>query len=363
MAERDRADRIAWPAELLALRTGATPDGETSDEQTRSAQAAVAQAMADQTAQFQDRRQSLLSQSDILTARITQLRLEIEGTTIEKTSTTAQLGYIRTELAGVTELLQQKLVQVSRVLALERERARLEGVIGRLITDQAKTERAIAETDLQIHQLQEHFQEEVASSLVDTRRRLGDVRQKLAVADDVLRRVFVTAPLAGSVQGLRVAGPGQVIRPGEALLEIVPTHDRLQIDAHFQPANTADLRPGQQAEVRFPAFPARVTPVIMGRLESISHDRLIDETTHEPYFLGIVSIDPTNDRTGDPAHERAGESSGDSGSEPTGLPPALAAQLRAGMPAEVVVPTGERTVMSYLTEPLSNAMRRTFVEK
>jgi HlyD family secretion protein len=322
-AERDQTPEIVWPAELATL----------------PVQAKVAQAMNDQQAQFRDRRASLDGQAAILRARISQLRLEIQGMGIEKDSTGTQLGFIKTELTGVSDLFKQKLVELARLLALQREQARLEGTVGRLITDQARSERAIAETDLQIQQLQQHFQEQVATSLTDTRRQIGEVREKLAIARDVLARIYITAPIAGSVQALRVGGGGQVIRQGEPLLEIVPAHDRLQINAQFQPADVSDLRPGQTAEVRFPAFPARGTPLILGRVESVSGDRLVDDVTHLPYFLGIISVDPAT------------------------LPAEFASHLRPGMPAEVVVPTGERTVMSYLTDPLSRGLRRTFVER
>jgi HlyD family secretion protein len=327
VAERDHAEVIAWSPELLAMRDNP------------STGRLVAQAMTDQAAQFQDRRRSLAGQANILRARITQMRLEIDGMKIERTATETQLGYIRTELVGVKQLLDEKLVQLTRVLALQREGARLEGVIGQLVTDAARTERAIGEADLQITQLQEHFQEDVATALADTRRQLGELREKRAVADDVLARVYVTAPIGGAVQAVRVGGAGQVIRPGEPLLEIVPTRDRLQIEAQFRPTDIADLKTGQQAEIRLPAFPARGLPLLLGRIESISQDRLIDEATHQPYFLGIVAVDEA------------------------ALPPAVAAGLRAGMPAEVVVPTGERSVMSFLTDPLVNAMRRTMIEK
>jgi HlyD family type I secretion membrane fusion protein len=208
-----------------------------------------------------------------------------------------------------------------------------------LITDQARSERAIAETDLQIQQLQEHFQEQVAAALTDTRRQIGEAREKLTITRDILERIYIVAPVAGSVQALRVGGGGQVVRQGEPLLEIVPDHDRLQINAQFQPADVSDLRPGQTAEVRFPSFPSRGTQLILGRVESVSGDRLVDDVTHSPYFLGIISIDPVN------------------------LPAAFASHMRPGMPAEVLVPTGERTVMSYLTDPLSRGLRRTFVER
>ena len=275
----------------------------------------------------------------ILHERIRQIQVEIDGIRIERTSTEAQLGYIRSELAGVLVLYGQKLVPVSRVMALQRERARLEGSIGRLIADAAKAERNIAEIRLNIDQIEEKAQEEVANATTEVRQRIGETREKLTVAGDVLRRIDVVAPIAGSVQALRIAGGGQVIRPGEPLLEIVPGTYTLQIHAEFNPNDIADLRPGQEVEIRFPTFHARTTPLILGHFDLVSRDRLVDETTNQPYFLGLISTDEA------------------------GIPPGLRDRLRAGMPAEVIVPTGERTLMSYLVSPLSNSFRRALIEK
>jgi HlyD family secretion protein len=322
-AERALVETVPWPGVLAPFLPGEP----------------ASQAIADQSAQFQERRRSLRGQEDILEARIAQLQTEIEGIRIEHTATETQLGYIRTELAGVLELYAQKLVQLPRVMALQRERARLEGTIGRLIADAAKAGRNIAEIRLDIDQLREKFREEDARALTEVRQRIGETREKLTVADDVLRRSYIAAPIAGSVQGLRVGGSGQVIRQGEPLLDIVPTDYRLQISARFDPNDIADLRPGQQVEIRFPAFYARTTPLLLGRLESVSRDRLVEEGTGQPYFLGLITTEQLD------------------------IPPDLRGRIRAGMPAEVVVPLGERTIISYLVSPLSQSLRRTFIEK
>lgn len=323
IAERDNAPEITWPEDLLAL-----PDlGRTK------------RLIADQTTQFYNRRTALRGQEEILRTRIAQTRLEIEGMRRESEATASQLAYIKTELTGVKYLLVHKLVELPRVLALQRDQARLQGQEGRLLTEQARSAQSIAETELQIQQLTEQFQKEVSAALVDTRNHITEVREKLRIAQDVLARLIIVAPVGGEVQDVRVTGPGQVIRAAEPLLELVPTQDRLQVNAKFRPADIADLRPGLEAEVRFPAFPSRGIPIILGRVESVSGDRLVDGRDHTEYFLVIVSVE-----------ERA-------------LPATLRGRLRPGMPADVIVPTGERTIISYLTDPFFNALRHTFVER
>jgi HlyD family secretion protein len=108
---------------------------------------------------------------------------------------------------------------------------------------------------------------------------------------DRLRRVDVTAPVEGTVQSLKVFTIGQVIRPGEPLLDIVPKNERLNIEVEFSPNDIDGVLVGQQAEIRFPAFHSRTIPLFLGRLETVSLDRLVDEATKQPYYRGIVGLD------------------------------------------------------------------------
>lgn len=323
LAERDQAHAIDWPPDLLRRR----------DEPL------MARLMQDQTAQFNSRQVARQGQTDILGQRAEQLRQEIRGFDVERRATEQQLALIRREIISLQDLLRNRLVPVSRVMALEREQARLEGLVGRLLSDAAKAEQAISETQLQAAQLQQRFHEETAAALVETRQKIDDLRERIAVASDVLGRIEIRAPRAGTVLGLRVFGIGQVIRSGEALLEIVPFDDQLVVHAQFAPPDIANLQPGQEVEVRFPSFQSRTTPLILGRLDRLSQDRLTDATTGHPYFLGTVSVDKL------------------------ALPPSLEARLRAGMPAEIFVATGERTALSYLISPLTASLRRAFTEE
>ena len=127
----------------------------------------------------------------------------------------------------------------------------MQGAIGEAVANIAKSTGEIAEIDAQIQQLREKFQEEVAKSLVDVREKLADVRQKLVVAKDVLRRIEVVAPVAGTVQNLKVFTIGQVIRAGEPLLDIVPKNEKLDIEVQFSPNDIDGVLEGQQAELGF----------------------------------------------------------------------------------------------------------------
>nr|WP_294567188.1 HlyD family type I secretion periplasmic adaptor subunit [uncultured Rhodopila sp.] len=319
-AERDEQPAIKLPADIAAI----APDP------------VVEKDIADQQVQFDDRRRSLQSQVGILEARIDGFNTQIKGLVIEQDSTTRQVGYINQELVGLRQLLTVKLVPLDRVLSMERERTRLEGAIGQTIAEQARARNSIGETQMQMQELRHKFQEDTAAAITEVRQKISDLSERQRMAQDVMGRIDVRAPVAGTVQDLKVSGLGQVIRPGEALMSVVPDNESLIVRAQFAPSDISHVQAGQKAEVRFPSFHSRSIPVILGRLASVSRDRLTDEVTHQPYFLSLVAVNKLD------------------------IPATLQTQLRAGMPAEVIVSSGSRTVLSYLTSPLTEAWRKSF---
>lgn len=321
VAERDNAEAIAFPEELLNRR----------DQPVTSA------SIIDQQKQFDQRRDALSGQMAILTSRIEQLNTEISGLEQEAAATRRQLVAIDDELESKQELYKKNLIAKSQVLALEREKARLEGVVGRSVADKAKAEGSIGETNLQIQQLEKQFLEDVNSQILEARQKISDLRQRMVVATDVFTRLVVKAPLAGYVQNLRVFTQGAVIQSGQPLLDVIPVDEPLIVQARVSPLDIESLKVHMQAEVRFPSFKARDFPVIFGTVRSISNDRFVDEANGQAYYLALIEVD---DSKIEHAHE----------------------QLIAGLPAEVIVPTGERTVARYLIDPLIDRMRKSFRE-
>src|ERR1700688_1846992 len=124
-----------------------------------------------------------------------------------------------------------------------------------------------------MRQLRQKFQEDVANSMLETRQKINDLREKTRVAQDVLSRVDVVSPSSGVVQNLHVFTTGGVVKAGEPMVDVVPEHDALIVQAHVQTQDTENLQPGMPAEIRFSSFHTRILPIIMGRVESISRDR------------------------------------------------------------------------------------------
>lgn len=326
-------------ARLRAEQAGTEALDLPPDVAPRRADPGIARLIRDQTDQLSERRRSLRSQLDLIDARVKQLRTEMSGLAVEKASVQEQVGFINQELEGLRALRDKNLIPLSRLLVMERERTRLEGVIGRSVAETAKAQNAIGEAGMQATQIRQKQQEAVTAQLLETRQKISELREKLLVAQDVLRRHEVRAPHDGVVQGLKVYTIGQVIRSGEPLMEIVPTSDRLVISVQFSPNDLETIHAGLRAEVKFPAFQTRRTPAMFGTLTTVSRDRLIDETTKQPYFAGIVEMDEAQ------------------------VPDEVRRRLLAGLPAEIVVSAGERTAFDYMVAPFLDAMGRAFHER
>ena len=323
VAERDRANNINFPPELL----------------DKIDVPVVKHAIDDQHKQFVERRASIVGQVDILQARITQFETEIEGLAVEKAATERQLNYINSELDDLRGLLDKNLVQKSRVFAMDREKARLEGIVGRSVADSAKAQNGIGEAKLQIEQTYKKFSEEVNGQILETRQKIADQREKVTVSQDILRRTEIRAPRDGTIQNLRVTTVGGVIRAGEPLMDLIPDEDDTVINAQVSPTDIDVIQPGMKAEVRFNSFHGTILPIIMGRVASVSRDRLVDEQSKQPYFLARIVVDKED------------------------LPNLIKDRVTAGMSSEVIVPTGERTAIDYLTRPLRNRLNTSFRER
>ena len=323
IAEQARQPRIIFPAALLARRN--VPE--------------MTAVLLDQERQFDERRRSIDGQGRILEARIEQTTRDVTGKTAQATSLKGQIASLTAEYVKVTPLADRGFYPVNKRLGMERDLIRMKGEIGVAEAEIARGAEIIREARLQIDQVKQKFQEDVAQQLAEARGRLTDTRAKLAIADDVLTRVEIRAPRAGVVQGLKVFAAGTVVKPGETIAELVPVEDALVMSARVSPLDIDSVAKGQKATVRFPAFSSRSTSPVLGIVQSISADTLIDEATKQPYYLARVVVDLKT------------------------LPASLASRIVPGMPADVMIATGERTMLGYLMGPLMDSLGRGFREK
>jgi HlyD family secretion protein len=322
-SERDGWDTIVFPAELVA-RAGDTD---------------LAAAMDSERKLFNLRKTARKGQKAQLQERVTQLGEEITGLTAQQNSKTKEIALLERELAGVRDLWKQNLVQLSRLTALEREAARLDGERGQLIASAAQAKGKIAETALQILQIDQDLASEVAKELREVDGKIGEFIERKITAEDQLKRIDIRAPQDGSVFQLAVHTVGGVITAGDPIMLIVPDADNLSVEVKVNPQDIDQLQLNQKAILRFSAFNARTTPEIEGIVTRISADTSTDQRTGQTYYTLRISMPPEQ-------IARLGN-----------------VKLLPGMPVEAFVQTGERTMLSYLMKPLHDQVMRAFREK
>ncbi len=322
-AERDQLPSIIFPQRLLDRR-GAE---------------GVQRIMDDQVTQFKERRGSVDSQIQILQARIDQTSKEIQGLEAQEVAVRRQLDSLQEEVDRVRPVAEKGFFPFNRLMAMERDISNMTGRQGQLKADISKAHEVISETRLQIIQIRQKFSEDVLQRLQETRAQIGDLEEKSRVAQDVLQRIDVRASQAGVVQNIKVHTQGGVIRAGDTIMEIVPIGDTLNIQARVSPLDINYVVPGLEAEVKFPSFRSRNLPLMFGSVKTVGADALFDEASKQSYYLAIIEVRQDT------------------------IPEFYRERMTAGMPADVMINLGDRTVLDYLTSPLVDGLAKSFREK
>jgi len=321
IAERDQLTEIAFSEKL----------GDKQDSRNLDAKHAQLQI-------FNARKSSYQGETSVLGQRVNQLKSKISGLTMQRQSNRKLMLSYNEEIIDLKELLAEGFADKQRLRDIERSHARVQGEIAELTASIASSQMQIGETKLQILQIEKEFQENVVGELGEVNAKVFDSEERLTALNDKVIRTEIKAPASGKVMGLMVHTEGGVIKPSESILEIVPQKEELIITAQVQPLDIDRVSVGMLADVRFSAFKQALTPTVEGKLITLSADRLIDEQNGHPYFSAQVEI------------------TAESYKKLEGL------ELLPGMPAEVLINTGERTLFEYLTQPVSNAFARAFIE-
>ncbi|MFH6565109.1 HlyD family type I secretion periplasmic adaptor subunit [Pseudomonas kulmbachensis] len=322
-AEGDGVSRVNFPAELTAL--AADPE--------------VASNLALQQQLFDSRRRALLLDQQGIDESIAGAEAQLRGVRDSQASKVLQRTALTEQLQGLRELAREGYIPRNRLLDSERVYAQVLGSISEDYGRIGQLQRQVLEMRLKIRQLAEEYQKEVRTQLADTRVRTEDLRNRLASAEFELANSQLRAPVAGIVVGLDVFTEGGVIKPGQALMEIVPQGEPLLVEARV-PVELADkVHPGLPVELMFSAFSQSTTPRVAGEVTLVSADRQVDERTDEPYYTLRAQVSEA------------------------GMAQLAGLQIRPGMPVEAFVRTGERSMLNYLFKPLLDRTHMALVEE
>jgi epimerase transport system membrane fusion protein len=332
---------LAREARLVALRDNQTnlifPDDLLKAKNDNRA----AEAMRIQSQTFHVRRLAHENEIRLYQEQIGQLRAKERGLHSQKASRDLLVKSYENELHDFQKLLQEGYSEKQTVRELERKYADSVGQSGELQSSLAAAALQISETQLKVLQLEKDLQREVVKELSEVQGEIFELREKIHALEQTVERCIIKAPEAGKVLGLTIHTLGGVIAPGSPILEIVPQNEKLLVEARITPLDIDRVKIGQSAEIRFSVFKSKALPRIEGKLIALSADSLIDESPeHAQYYLARVEVN----------------------SEGLDILAKQHLELLPGMPAEVLVNTGKRTLFQYLADPLSDSFSRSFIE-
>lgn len=323
LAERDGSKEITFPQDLL-----------TSQHDPR-----IANNIITQNQLFTSRQLALHHEIAALEENIAGSRMQLRGLEASRASKNAQLKFLEEQLVNLRDLAQDGFVPRNRVLELERTYTQLTGEISAETGNIGRIQRQIAELEQRRIHRQQEYQKEVRQQLSDIKREIDSLSSRLSGQDFELANVEVKAPVDGFVVGMNVFTEGGVISPGFKLMDIVPSDDMLiitgQVPVHLIDRVHVDL----PVDLIFSALNQKQTPNIPGTVTQVSADRLMDERSGLPFYNIKAKVTPE------------------------GMKKLTDQQIRAGMPVEIFIKTGERSLMSYLFKPILDRVHSALSEE
>ena len=317
-AERLGAGKLVFPAEL-----------------TTSHSPSAGKAMADETRLFAIRQTEEAGLRAQLAARVQQYNEEIRGLEAQIAALGQQRKLIEPERQGVKDLWDKQLVTINRLNQLERTAVDLDGNVASLQAQIAQARARITEAQAQSIQLAQTRRAQAGTDLAQVNTALNQQQLRSVAASDQQDRSEIRAPYTGVIEKIAFAAIGDVVRPAEPIMEIVPDRDTFVVEAMISPANIDQTMKGQTARVRFTSFNRPTTPEILGKVTYVATDRTENPESRQTYYMVRIEVDLA-------AVKKHG------------------LVLRSGMPAEVYIETGNRSMLSYLTKPFMDQFMRAF---
>ncbi|OWW00383.1 HlyD family type I secretion periplasmic adaptor subunit [Rhizobium sp. R693] len=322
VAEATNADTLVLPASLSGSRNSA-----------------VADILQEQVNEFSVRRSALAGEREVLTKKMLQFQMQLDGVEAQKRALNERLQSYATDSEIQERLVKKGIATRTRLNELERAESGIRGDLDAQLTSAEVTRQSIAEVKAQIENLSSERQGDIAKEVRDVRTRLAEITPRLEASRATLEHAEIRSPADGTVVDLKFFNEGQVVRPGETLLEIVPDNSPLTVEARIRVEDIADVKPDMDAEVHFTSYKQKTLPIIHGKVARISADRLTDERSQVPYYSVTVDVDP----------KEMAESPN--------------VQLYPGMPASVMITTEGRSALKYLLGPLVSNLHTSFRER
>jgi protease secretion system membrane fusion protein len=322
LAERDGKPDVTFPADLLAARKDPR----------------AASSMDLQQQLFSSRKAALRDELSAMDENVAGLDMQTKGLEESRDSKKEQMGILKEQLGNTRELAKEGYVARAKLMDLERTYSQINGALSEDIGNIGRGQRQIVQLKLQRSQRQQEFQRDLRAQLADVQKDVEQLSSKMVAQDYDLANAEVRAPVDGTVLGMAVFTRGGVVSPGFRMMDVVPSDDPLIVEGQL-PVNLIDkIHAGLKVELIFSAFNANKTPHIPGEVTEIAADRTVEEKTGQPFYKVRVKVAPEGKKL------------------------VANLQIRPGMPVEMFVKTGERTMMSYLLKPVFDRAKSSMAE-
>ncbi|MDM0019456.1 HlyD family type I secretion periplasmic adaptor subunit [Variovorax saccharolyticus] len=318
-AEQRRAGKLVFSE---ALRAEAQKDPRLQD------------AMAKEAALFSARQHALQSELALIKQLRQRVQQEIGALEAQGAKAQESLGLQHRDLDANRDLVREGFVSTARINQMEAAVADYTSKLEERRSELARGHGRLIDADIKSNSIINEYLRSASDQLKTTVARVSEIEQELRKSDDATTRQVVLAPAAGEIIDLKFTSAGAVVRPGEAIAEIVPSNTALMIEAQIRPEEVNNVLVGQAARIKFTAFKYRNATMVTGKVTYVSGDRFTDKVTQSPYYSVLILADPESVKAvGD-------------------------LKMQAGMPAEVYIEGGFQTALQYLLDPVTSTMRR-----
>lgn len=292
-----------------------------------------------QRAEFESRLAQHKSELSVLDEQVSAIEQEMAGVGLQIKAENTKLAVLKDEIKAKKTLLARGLTPKNQYNALLREEADTIGAIGSLKARIGQRKKSISEVRVRQETIRATRRSEASSQINELRTQIDDLDEQLTSRADILQRMVIRAPVDGVIVKIEKNTIGSIIRPGETVLELLPTSNDLIISARVSPIDIDIVTQGQEASIRFSALNARTTPEVPATVQYISADRLIDPATQEVYYDARLKLVDNLPEDFDPD------------------------KIYAGMPVDAFIKTGDRTFVEYLAKPITDSFRGAFTEE
>nr|WP_315475665.1 HlyD family type I secretion periplasmic adaptor subunit [uncultured Undibacterium sp.] len=312
IAERANAGKVTYPKWLL--------DNKKDPH--------VANSLLLQDQLFSSRQMAIQTELSTYEENMGGLQMQLQGLEASMINKKEQQAIVKEQLENIRELAKDGYIARNRLLDTERTYAQINSGISEDLGNIGRVKRQLAEVRLRKTQRLQEYQKEVRTQLSEAQRETESLQSRTKVYEQELKYALIKAPVDGTIVGVSVFTKGGVVQAGFKLMELVPAQDPLIVEGTL-PINLIDkVHPGLDVQFIFSAFNTNTTPHIPGKITQVSADRAMDERTGVAYYKFHAEVTPE-------------------GKKLLGK-----LQIRAGMPVDMTIKTGERTMMNYLLRPI-----------